>query len=431
MAVSFQSERSARISMLLEAALVMPESERAAFIGRETENDPALRREMNVLLAQLGTRGDELVRRATDGTAEIPGPALSPGTRIGVFGVLDQIGRGGMGEVYRAARVDGRLEQIVALKLLRRDAIAQMDRFGAERQILAKLEHPGIARLYDAGIAADERPYMVMELVNGIPITDWCRERKSSLQRRVNLFLQVCDAVACAHQNLVVHRDLKPANILVTHEGQVKLVDFGVAKLLSDVTDESHVETPLSLPYAAPEQLTQGTVTTATDVYALGVLLFELLSGRLPWETDRLPLAVSIGKLLHEVAPLVSRVRVSLPRPIPAKQVAGDLDAIVARALRKDRGLRYQTVVEMAQDVRRHLSGEPVAAREGAVGYLVGRFLKRYRWAVASTATMLLVLAASLSWAAWEARETALERDAARAEADRYQQEIEALRRRK
>jgi eukaryotic-like serine/threonine-protein kinase len=431
MAVSYPSERSARISVLLEAALDMSDPDRAAFIERETANDPSLRQEMTVLLAQLGTRAHDLVRRATDSPAEIAGPALDRGTRIGVFGLLDLIGRGGMGEVYRAARLDGTVEQIVALKLLRRDAIAQMDRFSAERQILAKLEHPGIARLYDAGIAADERPYMVMELVDGVPITDWCHERKSSLLRRLNLFLQVCDAVACAHQNLVVHRDLKPANILVTRDGQVKLLDFGVAKLLSDVADESNVETPLSLPYAAPEQLTQGTVTTATDVYALGVLLFELLSGRLPWETNRLPLSISIGKLLHEVAPLVSRVRVSLPRPIPAKQVSGDLDAIVAKALRKDRSARYQTVVEMAQDVRRHFSGEPVAAREGALMYLFGRFLKRYRWAVAATAAMLLALAGSLSWTAWQAREAARERDAARAEADRYQQEIETLRKRR
>jgi hypothetical protein len=422
MAVSYQSERSARISMLLQAALDLADSERAAFIERETPNDPSLRHELKALISQLGTRGDELVRHARDTPDGFAGAALAPGTQIGDFAVLDQIGRGGMGEVYRAARVeDGEVGHIVALKLLRRDAVAQMDRFAAERQILARLEHAGIARLHDAGIAADERPYMVMELVQGIPITDWCQERKSSLHRRLKLFLQVCDAVACAHQNLVVHRDLKPANILVTRDAQVKLLDFGVAKLLSDVADESNVETPLTLAYAAPEQLTQGTVTTATDVYALGVLLFELLSGRLPWETSRLPLAVSIGKLLHEVAPLASRVQVSLPRPVPAKHVAGDLDAIVAKALRKDRDSRYQTVVEMAQDVRRHLAGEPVAAREGALPYVLGRFLMRYRWAVGATAVMLFVLAGSLTW-------VARQRDLARAQAERYQQVIEALR---
>jgi hypothetical protein len=409
--------------MLLEAALAMRDPERAAFIERETTDDLSLQQEMNALLAQLGTRADERTR--------IPATTLVPGTCIGEFCVLDLLGRGGMGEVYRAVRADEtQAAQIVALKLLRRDAVAQLDRFAAEREMLARLEHPGIARLYDAGVAPDERPYMVMELVQGVPITDWCHDRKSSVHRRLMLFLQVCDAVACAHQNLVVHRDLKPANILVTRDGHVKLVDFGVAKLLSDVADESSVETPMTLSYAAPEQLTQASVTTATDVYALGVLLFELLSGRLPWETSRLPLAVSIGKLLHEVAPLVSRVRVNLPRPVPAKEVAGDLDAIVAKALRKDRGARYQTVVEMAQDIRRHLSGEPVAAREGAVTYVLGRFLKRYRWAVGATAAMLLALAASLSWTAWQAHQASQERDIARAQAERYQKEIEALRRR-
>ena len=432
MAASYSSERSARISMLLEAALAMSDPQRAAFIERETADDPSLRQEMNALLAQLGTREDELVRQAGGSAApRIRASTLMPGTCIGEFCVLDLLGRGGMGEVYRAVRADeAQAAQIVALKLLRRDAVAQLDRFAAEREILARLEHPGIARLYDAGVAPDERPYLVMELVQGVPITDWCHDRKSSVHRRLVLFLRVCDAVACAHQNLVVHRDLKPANILVTRDGHVKLVDFGVAKLLSDMTDESSVETPMTLSYAAPEQLTQASVTTATDVYALGVLLFELLSGRLPWETSRLPLAVAIGKLLHEVAPLVSRARVSLPRPVPAKEVAGDLDAIVAKALRKDRGARYQTVVEMAQDVRRHLSGEPVAAREGAVTYLLGRFLKRYRWAVGATAAMLLALAASLSWTAWQAYQASAERDIARAEAERYQKEIEALRRR-
>jgi serine/threonine protein kinase len=417
--------------MLLETALGMSDPQRAAFIERETADDPSLRQEMNALVAQLGTREDELVRHAVGPTPRIPASTLTPGTCIGEFCVLDLLGRGGMGEVYRAVRADeAHAAQIVALKLLRRDAVAQLDRFAAEREILARLEHPGIARLYDAGVAPDERPYLVMELVQGVPITDWCHDRKSSLHRRLMVFLQVCDAVACAHQNLVVHRDLKPANILVTRDGYVKLVDFGVAKLLSDVADESGVETPMTLSYAAPEQLTQASVTTATDVYALGVLLFELLSGRLPWETSRLPLAVSIGKLLHEVAPLVSRARVSLPRPVPAKEVAGDLDAIVAKALRKDRGARYQTVVEMAQDVRRHLAGEPVAAREGAVTYLLGRFLKRYRWTVSATAAMLLALAASLSWTAWQAYQASVERDIARAEAERYQKEIEALRRR-
>jgi serine/threonine protein kinase len=251
--------------------------------------------------------------------------------------------------------------------------VAHLDRFAAEREILARLEHPGIARLYDAGIASDMRPFIVMELVPGMPITDWCRETTAPLARRLHLFLQVCDAVAYAHQNLVAHRDLKPANILVTCDGQVKLLDFGVASSLVDSDEQSARETPLSLSYAAPEQLTQGTVTTATDVYALGVLLFELLAGRLPWETERLPLPIAIGKLLHEVAPLASRIETDGPRPVPAREVA-PLDAMVAKALSKECSVRYQTVAELAQAIRRY------RLRHAAFAH--GGFLRRtfLRW---------------------------------------------------
>jgi serine/threonine protein kinase len=373
MAASFQTERSARTSSLLEAALALTDRERATFIERETANDPSLRREMTALLSQLGRPGLPFDQRTTGLMPATPGPSLDPGTRIGDFLVLEVLGRGGMGEVYRAEHIE-RPGQIVALKLLRRDAVDHLDRFTAEREILSRLEHPGIARLHDAGIAADDRPFIVMELVPGMPITDWCRETLAPLSRRLSLFLQVCDAVAYAHQNLIAHRDLKPANILVTCEGHVKLLDFGVASSLVEGGDEAARETPLSLSYAAPEQLTQGSVTTATDVYALGVLLFELLAGRLPWETDRLPLPIAIGKLLHEVAPLVSRVETAAPRPVPVREITGDLDAIVAKALSKECGARYQTVAELAQEIRRYQLRQSALARGGFVRRMLGRW---------------------------------------------------------
>jgi serine/threonine protein kinase len=374
MAVYSQMERSARTSSLLETALALTDRERANFIERETANDPSLRREMTALLSQLGSPGLPYDPRATGLMPATGGLSLDPGTRIGDFLTLGVLGRGGMGEVYRAEHIE-RPGQIVALKLLRPDAVAHLDRFAAEREILARLEHPGIARLYDAGIAADMRPFIVMELVPGMPITDWCRETKAPLSRRLSLFLQVCDAVACAHQNLVAHRDLKPANILVTCEGQVKLLDFGVASSLVEGGDAIARETPLSLSYAAPEQLTQGTVTTATDVYALGVLLFELLAGRLPWETTRLPLPIAIGKLLHEVAPLVSHVETEEPRPVPVREVAGALDAIVARALGKEFSTRYQTVAELAQEIRRYRLRRAAFEHGGFLKRSIGRWL--------------------------------------------------------
>lgn len=279
-----------------------------------------------------------------------------------------------------------------------------------ERQILSGLEHPNIARLYDAGLTADRRPYMIMERVQGIPITQWCAQQAASLQERLQTFLRVCDAVAYAHRNLVIHRDLKPGNIFVSESGEVKLLDFGVAKRISQPDADMTRETPITLPYAAPEQLQYGRMTTATDVYALGVLLFELLTGKLPWSAHRLPVAIAVDKLLHEEAPLASRVA-------SARELSGDLDAIIAKALRKSPADRYAGVADMARDIQRYQQGEPVTAREGAMAYVLGRFLARHRWAVAGITSLLIALAAGLAGTAWQAREAARERDIARTEA--------------
>ncbi|MEO6365430.1 MAG: serine/threonine-protein kinase, partial [Luteimonas sp.] len=269
----------AEVDRLLDRVLALPPTDRAAFVEQQTTEDPRLREEVLALLADLRTRGDLLDRPAVDALSRrAPAQDLAPGHRIGAYQVSSLLGRGGMGEVYRAERADGQFEHHVALKLLRQDAVEHLGLFVSERRILATLEHPGIARLYDAGVSDDGRPYMVMELVDGMPITDWCAQRQASLHERLALFMQVCEAVAYAHQNLVIHRDLKPGNILVTANGRAKLLDFGVAKLLSGSVEEATRNTPLTLSYAAPEQLKQAAVSTATDLYALGVLLFELLT---------------------------------------------------------------------------------------------------------------------------------------------------------
>lgn len=383
----------AQVDRLLDCVLVLPLAHRAAFVQQQTTDNPRVRDEVLALLAQLGTRGDLLDRPAVDALPRgAPTLDLQPGHRVGAYRVLALLGRGGMGEVYRAERADGQFEHQVALKLLRQDAIEHLGLFVRERRILARLEHPGIARLYDAGVGDDGRPYMLMELVEGVPITDWCRQRKAGLDERLDLFAQVCDAVAYAHQHLVIHRDLKPSNILVTDDGRIKLLDFGVARLLSDTAGDVTRNAPMTLSYAAPEQLARATVSTATDIYALGVLLFELLTGRLPWATAQIPIAIAIDKVLHETAPSPAMVagNMSTP-PIPARLLTGDLDAIVGKTLRKAPADRYATVVGLRTDVHRYVRAEPVAAREGARLYVFGRMLRRY-WLPATALLALLVI---------------------------------------
>lgn len=413
------AERWAQIDALLNRVLALQPDARVRFIEGETAADADLRAEVLSLLTQMDTRDDVLDRSALLAFARTTlMPQLEEGERIGAFRIVSLLGHGGMGEVYRAERADGQFEQAVALKLLRRDAVDHVDRFIAERQILARLEHPGIARLYDAGVASDGRPYMVMELVDGRPVSEWCEAERPTLTERLDLFMKICDAVAYAHRNLVIHRDLKPANVLVTRDGKAKLLDFGVAKLLSATVDETR-NTPLTLAYAAPEQLTHGTMTTATDIYSLGVLLFELVTGERPWATERLPMAVALNKILDEPAPLPSQIASANQNAIDSRRLVGDLDAIVSKALRKTPTDRYASAAELQADIRRYLQGDAVNARGGAKLYVLGRFARRYRWTVAAIASLILALAAGLAGTAWQAREAARERDIARTEAAR------------
>jgi len=411
------AEQWARVDRLLDQVLAMAPSARLAFVEACTGDDPRLRAEVLALMAEFDTRGDLLDRPAAEAVSRPSTISeLQAGHRVGAYRVLSLLGRGGMGEVYRAERADGQFDQQVALKLLRHDAVEHLGRFVAERRILARLQHPGIARLYDAGITDDRRPFMVMELVQGVAITQWCASSGASLQARLELFLQACDAVAYAHRNLVIHRDIKPENVMIDGDGQVKLLDFGVAKLLTGSEDEPTRGAPMTLSYAAPEQLTLAPVSTATDVYALGVLLFQLLTDRLPWPTHRMPVAVAIDKMLHEAAPAPSAVRgPDESGPVGRRLLAGDLDAVVGKAMRKDPGERYATVAGLQADVRRHLAREPVLAREGARWYVFGRLLRRYRTAAIGTGMLLLALVAGLAGTTWQARRA--EREAARATA--------------
>ena len=413
-----------RVDALLDVLLDTPVESRADYLDRNGSDDPAVRDEVESLLRAAQQVGGFLSTPARLLGMELPVEPIPADMRVGAWKIVRHIGRGGMGVVYEAVRAEGDFTQRVAIKLLRNDAIAELGRFHVERQILAHLEHPGIARLYDGGIAPDGRPFMAMELVEGEPITEYCARTRATLSQRIRLFTQVCEAVAYAHRNLVVHRDLKQANILVTVQGQVKLLDFGVAKLIA-AEDENLTRTvgaPLTPASAAPEQLLGGPITTATDVYTLGLLLFELLTGTQPWSPAGQPIAHAMRVVLERAAPAPSITAAGLEDPpLPPRSLRGDFDAIVAKALRKEPAHRYETVDALKVDVERAVRGEAVAARSGARLYQFGRFMLRYRWGAIAVILVVLSLAVGLGAAAWQARRVQVERDAARRDADREQ----------
>jgi tetratricopeptide (TPR) repeat protein/tRNA A-37 threonylcarbamoyl transferase component Bud32 len=319
---------------------------------------------------------------------------LPCGGRIGEYRLLKRVGAGGMATVYLAERSRPELTQRVALKLMRSGLYdpALQALFRREQQILARLEHAGIARLIDAGITDADVPYLVMEFVDGLPIDAYCREHGLGVEQRLGLFLQVCDAVAYAHRHLLVHRDLKPANILVAPGGVVRLLDFGIAKLLEEGDAATRTMAPRATPaYAAPEQVSDsGPASTATDVYALGVILCELLAGQRPqWRADgslRLPSSLELGAFLPNGSPARSWQR----------RLRGDLDSIIGRALRAVPEERYPDAAELRADVQRHLDGMPVRARPEAWSYRASRFLRRHRYAAVATAIVFLALAGAL-----------------------------------
>jgi serine/threonine-protein kinase len=408
-------ERWQRIEELFRAVADRPPSERSAYLKRECGEDEALQREVLELLAHETADGflEDPIRHATIAVAVEPSDEML-GRRIGPYRLTRLIGRGGMGAVYEAIRDDQEFEQRVALKLIRRgmDSDFVRSRFLRERQILAALDHPHIARLFDGGTTADGLPYFVMEFVAGQPITDYCRAHSLPLAARLNLFRDVCAAVQHAHQNLVVHRDLKPSNILVTEDGTPKLLDFGIAKLLtpeaSDALTRTETSVRLMTPeYASPEQVRGGIITTATDVYALGVVLYELLTERRPFQLETyVPQEIERAICESEAARPSEVVGQSLKL---GKQLTGDLDNIVMMALRKEAGRRYPSVEQFSADLLRYLDGMPVSARKDTFRYRAGKFARRHKVGVTALAG-LIVLTLALAVLAWR---IARERDRA------------------
>jgi len=400
--------RVARLITLFEQALEMPHARRAEFLEQVTTEDAALGKELSSLLAAHESSPDYFERLAAavpsayaavlDAT---PATARWEGRRIGAYRLVREVGRGGMSRVFLAERADGQFEQHVALKLLRPgfDTDIDVGHFRAERQILASLNHPNIARLMDGGLTADALPYLVLEYVDGSPVDRYCQTRALTTRQRLDLFLTITDAVEYAHRNAVVHRDLKPSNILVTADGAVKLLDFGLAKLLEQ---DQPGGTPATLTtyrwmtpeYAAPEQILGAAITPRTDVYQLGAVLYTLL-------TDRTPFGRHAATLPKLQAAVLTEEHDPLGSAFPA-----DLDAVVSKALRKDPAERYASARELADDIRRYLTGHPVQARRQTLGYSARRFVVRNRLRVAAAAGTVLVLIASLTTAGIERART-------------------------
>ena len=434
-------ERWQLVRKVFESAELLQGGDLLDYLEAACAGDTELRAEVESLLRAQSRAGSRfmvepaanLMRTANLAVAEVP----RAGLRVGAYQILDEIGHGGMGEVYRAFRVDGQFKQEVAIKLVRIGLGSSfvMERFVHERQILATLNHPNIAHLLDGGTTNDGVPYLVMELIEGERIDAYCREHRLSVTERLQLFLHVCEAVEHAHQRLVIHRDIKPGNILVTKDGTPKLLDFGIAKILDPSgAAETTVTRSMTPEYASPEQISGRPITTATDVYALGMVLYKLLTGCSPY---RVPLASPLqwSQAVTHTDPqrpssaVLSETHAGLDggftdekpaeavlntrEPTAAKlrrRLSGDLDCILLKALRKEPEKRYGAARQLADDIQRHLDGLPVTALKGSWAYNAGKFVSRHRVPVAATVLVIIALVAGIGATLRQARIARVER---------------------
>ena len=411
----------------LDQALDLSVSERQQFLESLAADQPGIAAALRELLIER----DQLEAKGfLECPVEVPVETALIGEQIGPYTIEALIGRGGMGEVWRAFRSDGRFEGKCAIKFLDRYAASPsaLDRFRREGRLLARLSHPHIARLIDAGVSGSGRPYLVLEYVDGERIDRYCDSHSLGIEARVQLLLGVLAALAHAHTNLVVHRDIKPSNVLVTADGVVKLLDFGIAKLLNPEADTAGLSMPTRLEdsaltpeFAAPEQLLGEPASTATDVFQLGVLMYVLFTGRLPLDIGSASRAQRIRAVLDREPPWMSAVAA----PAARRALRGDLDAIASKALRKLPQERYATAAALADDLRRYLGHEPVAARANLLGYRVAKFVRRYRAAVVATSVALLALIAATTFALLQMREAQFQRDQSRAQAARAELQAE------
>ena len=423
-------EYLSRIRAIYEAALAKDAAERAAFLEQECQGDESIRREVELLLDAQQRVPDWLNGPLLALAPTFASPADSiprmEGRQLSGYKLVREIGRGGMGSVYLAERSDGAFRKQAAVKLIQpgMNSADILARFRQEREILASLDHPGIARLLDAGTTEEGFPYFVMEFVDGRPIDRWCDEHKLNVTQRLELFRSVCGAVQYAHQRLVVHRDLKPGNILVTADGTVKLLDFGIAKLLRQEQpgDQETTRTLLRAmtpEYASPEQAMGDAITTLSDVYSLGVVLYELLTGHRPHHLLKAAMR-EMARVISEEEPTrpsmvvatteerltpqaVSEVREGDPNRL-RKRLEGDLDCILLTALHKEPTHRYSSVEAFGEDLGRHLENQPVNAREDSLWYRTSRFVRRNPAGVATGILVVLSVAAGFLTTLWESR---------------------------
>jgi eukaryotic-like serine/threonine-protein kinase len=439
-------ERYQQVKQIFEAVIACDTGERPDFLARACAGDQELRTEVESLLEHDKPAAEFIEESAFEVTARLLADNEAESIReqrLGSYKILGEIGRGGMGVVYLAARDDEQFTKRVAIKLIKRgmDTDAVLRRFRNERQILAQLEHPNIARLLDGGTTEDGLPYFVMEYVEGTPVIRYCDDHKLSTDERLKLFRQICAAIQYAHQNLVIHRDIKPVNILVTDKGEPKLLDFGIAKLLHSDTSQPQTEMTatalrvMTPEYASPEQIRAEKITTATDVYSLGVVLYELLTGHRPHllkshrpdeiaraicdvEPERPSTAISRVEELPSsdgTAPVsitpesVSATREGQPEKL-RHRLTGDLDNIVLMALRKEPQRRYESAAQLSADIQRHLDGLPVIARKDTFAYRASKFVGRNKVGVVAVALVVLTLIGGIVATAWQARRAETQR---------------------
>jgi non-specific serine/threonine protein kinase/serine/threonine-protein kinase len=407
-----------RVKAVLHGALELRPAQRGEFLDRNCAGDGELRREVEDLLsfenAEDITDGLNVTSWQAERETETAAPPSDPG-RVGAYVILRRLGEGGMGVVYLAARDDGAYQHEVAVKVLKggSQAVALARRFRRERQVLAGLDHPNIARLIDGGATETGQPYYAMEYVAGVPVTEFARAHGLGLRDRLNLFRGICDAVASAHRQLVIHGDIKPANILVGADGAPKLLDFGLARILQTASTAS-TETPTLLlmtpGYASPEQVRGERLSTATDIYSLGVVLYELLTGEGPYGGDRQS-PLELCRAICDVEPkrpstVLRRRGAESDMPLTPRQLRGELDHVVLKALRKAPGERYASVDELRADLDRYLGGFPVRAARGSALYRLRKFVARHRWGVA-TGVLAAALGCVAVWTVWRAERVA------------------------
>ncbi len=408
-----------RVKAVFHGAMDLPQPDRAPYLTRACAGNAWLLKEVQTLLAahesdpnflEESAVGEAVARFEQRSTHE------RIGRRLGPYQLVAELGHGGMGQVFRARRVDGQYQSEVAIKLMRAgcESPSVLKRFLAERQILATLTHPSIARLLDGGTSEDGAPYLVMELVDGIRIDHYCTQNRLPVEARLALFLCVCEAVSYAHRHLVVHRDLKPGNILITQDGKAKLLDFGVAKVLDSMAQSGSnratvtLMRALTVNFSSPEQIRGEPITTASDVYSLGVLLYHLLTDASPYASAKGPPGAVVREICERQPNLPSRAPLPPSAPCSERkwqtQLRGDLDSITMLALQKDPAHRYKSVDLFAEDIQRHLTNRPVRARDNALGDQIIKLIRRHRIAAAASLAALVLLTAAATWATHAAR---------------------------